>query len=306
MATGMTHQAVLVMAYGTPRDLSEVEAYYTDIRRGRPPTPELLEELTSRYRAIGGSSPLLAITESQADGIGDRLDGVATYIGQKHASPFIADAVRRMESDGVERAVGLVLAPHYSAMSVGDYERRASAAAADCGWQGKLTMIPNWHLEPGYLAFLGGALEEAMAELPANAREESVVLFTAHSLPQRILESGDPYPDQLRETAEAVAEQNGLTRWDVAWQSAGRTAEPWIGPDILEVLPRVRDEGAPGVIVCPCGFVADHLEVLYDVDIEARELTRQLGLSFARTRSPNADPGFLDALAGVVKRVLEP
>ncbi|MEA2505452.1 MAG: protoporphyrin/coproporphyrin ferrochelatase [Actinomycetota bacterium] len=300
----MTCQAVLVMAYGTPRDLSEVEAYYTDIRRGRPPTPELLEELTSRYRAIGGSSPLLEITAAQAEGVENRLEGVRSYVGQKHASPFVADAVRQMQSDGVERAVGLVLAPHYSAMSVGDYEQRARAAAGKCGWQGTLTMIPSWHLEPGYITFLCEVLEEARAELPADAREESLVLFTAHSLPQRILESGDPYPHQLRETADAVAAQAGLSSWDIAWQSAGRTAEPWIGPDILEVLPRLRDEGVPGVIICPCGFVADHLEVLFDVDIEARQLAERLGLPFARTRSPNADLSFLDALAAVVARAL--
>jgi ferrochelatase len=292
------------MAYGTPRDLSEVEAYYTDIRRGRPPTPELLEELTSRYRAIGGSSPLLEINAAQAKGIETRLEGVRSYVGQKHASPFVADAVRQMQSDGVERAAGLVLAPHYSAMSVGDYERRALAAAAGCGWQGTLTTIPSWHLEPNYITFLCGVLEEARADLPPDARKESIVLFTAHSLPERILESGDPYPHQLRETADAVADRAGLRRWDIAWQSAGRTAEPWIGPDILEVLPRLRDESVPGVIICPCGFVADHLEVLFDVDIEARQLAERLGLAFARTRSPNADPSFLDALAEIVGRAL--
>jgi protoporphyrin/coproporphyrin ferrochelatase len=300
----MTRRGVLVMAYGTPRDLSEVAAYYTDIRRGRPPTPELLEELTARYRAIGGHSPLLDITTAQAQGIEIRLDGIKVFVGQKHASPFIADAVRRMKSDGIALALGLVLAPHFSSMSVGDYEARARAAASDCGWDGVLDMIPSWHLEPGYLEFLATAVRGALAELGEGATQDVVVLFTAHSLPERILEAGDPYPKQLRETAQAVAERISLTRWDVAWQRAGRTADPWIGPDILEVLPELKKDGAAGVVVCPCGFVADHLEVLYDVDIEAKTLARELDLPFARTRSPNADPLFLDALATVVKRAL--
>jgi ferrochelatase len=302
MEAGMTRDAVLVMAYGTPRDLSEVEAYYTDIRHGRPPAPEQLEELTARYRAIGGQSPLLAITTAQAEGIRDRLNGIPVYIGQKHAAPRISDAVTRMKADGVEHAVGLVLAPHFSSMSVGDYERRVRAATASTGWTGTLEMVPSWHLEPGYLEFLSGALRAAREQLPRDARRESVVLFTAHSLPERILESGDPYPDQLRETAAAVAAQANIEVWETAWQSAGRTPDPWIGPDILEVLPRLKEQGAPAVVICPCGFVADHLEVLYDVDIEARNLAGELELPFARTRSPNDDPAFLDALASIAKR----
>jgi protoporphyrin/coproporphyrin ferrochelatase len=300
----MTSSGVLVMAYGTPRDLSEVEAYYTDIRHGRPPAPEQLEELTARYRAIGGQSPLLAITTAQAKGIRDRLDGVRVYIGQKHAAPRIADALVQMKADGIEHAVGVVLAPHFSSMSVGDYERRVRAAAEATGWTGTLSMVSSWHLEPGYLEFLAGAVQSAREQLPVAARTGSVVLFSAHSLPEKILKSGDPYPDQLRETAAAVAARAEIERWETAWQSAGRTPDPWIGPDILEVLPRLKREGAPAVVICPCGFVADHLEVLYDVDIEARDLARELDLPFARTRSPNDDPVFLDALSTVVRRTL--
>ena len=305
MAGGVTKQAILLMAYGTPRDLSEVEAYYTDIRRGRQPSPEQLAELTERYRAIGGRSPLLDITVAQAEGLQERLDGVPVYIGQKHAAPFIADALERIQADGIERVIGLVLAPHYSSMSVGDYERRVVASAETIGWQGGFSMIPSWHLELGYLNFLAEALEAAKGSLPADARSDSVILFTAHSLPQRILQHGDPYPEQLRETAEAVATIGGFQHWRTAWQSAGRTTDPWIGPDILEVLPELKEEGRPGVIICPCGFVADHLEVLYDVDIEARKRAQELGLAFARTRSPNKDAGFLDALAAVATRALE-
>ncbi|MFN2489652.1 MAG: ferrochelatase [Actinomycetota bacterium] len=297
-------RAVLVMAYGTPRGLDDVEAYYADIRGGRPPSPELLDKLTERYRAIGGRSPLLEITEAQTRGIEDRLDGVRAYLGQKHATPFIADAVEAMAAEGIERAAGLVLAPHYSSMSVGDYARRAGRAAEESGWSGKLEMIESWHLEPGYVAWLGDRVRDALASLPEDTRASTTVVFSAHSLPGRILETGDPYPAQLAETAEAVAGSLGLERWRVGWQSAGRTAETWIGPDILEVVREHAEAGGRGVVVCPCGFVADHLEVLYDIDIEAARLAEALGISLRRTEAPNADPGFLDMLAAVVARAL--
>jgi protoporphyrin/coproporphyrin ferrochelatase len=296
-------RAVLVMAYGTPTGLDDVETYYTDIRHGRPPPPELLKELTDRYRAIGGRSPLLEITQAQARGLQERLN-IPTFVGQKHASPFIRDAVSRMASKGVAEAVGLVLAPHYSAMSVGDYERRARAAADEAGWTGRLQMVNSWHLEPGYIELLAGAVTTALAGLSADANRNSIVLFTAHSLPEKILQKNDPYPDQLRETGAAVAERAGTHRWDIAWQSAGRTDVPWLGPDILEVLPELVAEGITGVVVCPCGFVADHLEVLYDLDIEAKSVATELGIELQRTDSPNDNPQFLDSLARVVLRAL--
>ncbi|MDQ4095584.1 MAG: ferrochelatase, partial [Actinomycetota bacterium] len=214
--------AVLVMAYGTPRDLDDVEAYYTDIRHGRPPPPHLLHELQERYRAIGGRSPLLEITRLQVRGIAQRV-GVEGYVGQKHASPFIRDAVAAMEESQVQRAVGIVLAPHFSSMSIGDYKRRALRAAEEVGWKGRLDFVDSWHLEPGYIDFLASEVALAVRSLPENARDDAVVLFTAHSLPEKILQGGDPYPRQLEETAEAVAGQAGLQRWEVAWQSAGRT-----------------------------------------------------------------------------------
>ncbi len=300
----MTEQAVLAMAYGTPSGLDDVEAYYTHIRGGRPPHPELLAELVERYEAIGGRSPLREISEAQARGIERRLEGARVYLGMKHSSPFIADAVARMASDGVERAVGLVLAPHYSSMSVGDYARRAAEAADDAGWRGKLEMIESWHLEPGFVQWLADAVHEALRSLPELTRGGAGVAFTAHSLPARILDMHDPYPQQLRETAGAVARAAGLRRFTVAWQSAGRTREPWLGPDILQVIEEEAQAGAPGVVVCPCGFIADHLEVLFDLDIECQRRAAGLGIAFARTRSPNDDPVFLDALAGIVRRAL--
>lgn len=295
---------VLVMAYGTPASLDEIEAYYTDIRGGRAPSTEHLTELTGRYRAIGGRSPLREITRAQATGIGERVAAPA-YVGMKHSAPFISDAVARMNAEGIERAVGLVLAPHYSSMSVGDYERRARAAADSMGWSGELKMIASWHDEDGFIALLAERVNEALSRLTDATRAEAVVLFTAHSLPTRILEQGDPYPDQLDATAQLVAAAAGLERWQVAWQSAGRTSDPWLGPDICEVLVELGAKGVPGVVVCPCGFVADHLEVLFDIDIEAAHLAFDLEMELVRTASPNDDPAFLDMLASVVRRAFD-
>lgn len=294
-------RALLVMAYGTPRGLDDVEAYYTHIRRGRPPPPELLDELTDRYRAIGGRSPLLEITRAQADGISQRV-GVPAYLGQKHQTPYIGDAIAGMAQDGIERAVGLVLAPHYSALSIGQYASSAESAAEDVGWSGKLEMIESWNVEPGYIEWLSARVGEALVELPEELRADAAIVFTAHSLPARILGQGDPYADQLRATGESVASRTGSTNWRVGWQSAGRTADEWLGPDILDILDELARDGTKAVVICPCGFVADHLEVLYDVDIEARARAEDLGIALVRTRAPNDDPGFLDMLANLVGR----
>jgi ferrochelatase len=295
---------VIVMAYGTPRGLDDVERYYTDIRRGRPPPPELLQELTARYEAIGGRSPLYEITEAQRIGLEKRLDGVRTYLGQKHSPPFISDAVQSMAADGVDRIVGLVLAPHYSKMSVGDYRKRVSAARDEAGLDAPVDVVESWHLEPGYVAFLAARVRDAQALLSPEAQARHVVVFTAHSLPEAILRGGDPYPRQLQETADAVASAAAIARHTIGWQSAGRTADPWIGPDVLEVIERLAAEGARGIVVCPCGFVSDHLEVLYDVDVECMQAATALGVELVRTESPNDDAEFLDVLAGVVRREL--
>jgi ferrochelatase len=291
-------RGVLVMAYGTPRDLDDMERYYTDIRHGRLPPPDLLSELTDRYRAIGGS-PLLAITQAQASGLESRL-GIKTYLGLKHAAPFIADAIERMAADRVDRAVGLVLAPHYSKMSVGDYRRRAVDAAEMVGWNGRLDVVESWHLEPGYIEFLSRGIHVALTSVASDA----TVVFSAHSLPERILQAGDPYVDQLHATADAVARAVQPARWVVGWQSAARTGDDWLGPDITEIIEDEAARGAPAIVICPCGFVSDHLEVLYDVDIEAAKLAEKLGIEFTRTAMPNDDPDFLDTLAAVVRRTL--
>ena len=289
------------MAYGTPATPDDVEAYYTHVRRGRPPTPELLAELEERYQAIGGASPLLEVTQAQAAGLGAALgDGWQVELGMKHAPPFIEDGMAALDAQGVTRVVGLVLAPHYSALSVGEYAARASAAAAVADGRMELSIVESWHLAPGYLDLLARRVREAHELLLVTDPERVETIFTAHSLPARILETGDPYPRQLEETAAAVAERAGVGRWSVAWQSAGRTPEPWIGPDLLSVLAEHAQAGAEGVVVCPAGFVSDHLEILYDLDLEARRLAERLGLAFARTESPNDDDAFCTTLAQVV------
>jgi ferrochelatase len=285
------------MAYGTPATPNDIEAYYTHVRRGRPPSPAQLDELRGRYEAIGGTSPLLERTEEQRAGIAAALgEGFRVELGMKHAPPFLEDGVAALAAAGVDHIVGLVLAPHYSALSVGEYATRAAAAADGAGVA--LRMVESWHLAPGYLDLLAGFVGDAVAGLGVEPVE---VVFTAHSLPERILAMGDPYPDQLAETAAAVAARARVTRWSVGWQSAGRTPEPWIGPDLLSVLPMLVAAGAAGAVVCACGFVSDHLEVLYDLDVEARAEAAKLGLAFARTPSPNAHPAFCATLAEVVR-----
>ncbi|HLI72828.1 MAG TPA: ferrochelatase [Acidimicrobiales bacterium] len=315
----MTPTGVLVMSHGTPRSLDDLPAFYTEIRRGRPPPPELLADLERRYRAIGGLSPLNAITDAQTEGIRRALEELApgrfvVAAGAKFASPRIEDAVACLVSSGVDRIVGVVLAPHYSAASVGEYTRRAVAAAHDvaspdgAATSGQASaspavpvdVIPQWHLAPGLVSLLAARVRAATAKLPATLRDDPLVVFTAHSIPKRLVDNGDPYVVQVGETAAAVAHAAGADRWCVAWQSAGRTAEEWIGPDVGAVVAAPDGIGNGGVVVCPIGFVADHLEVLYDVDIELRAVAESAGVTMVRTASFNDDPAFCDVVARVV------
>jgi len=304
---------VLVMYHGTPPSLDELPAFYTEIRRGNAPPPELLADLERRYRAIGGTSPLNERTAAQVEGIRRALEARAPGLcrvaaGAKFSAPRIEDALRTLVAAGVERVVGLVLAPHYSAASVGDYARRARAAAEEVGAGVDalpVTVIEHWHLAPGLVPLLASRVRAAVDSLPAAARSGAAVLFTAHSIPARLVGAGDPYPAQVRESAAAVAEAADVARWDVAWQSAGRTAEEWVGPDVRDVIAALPGTGAGAVVVCPVGFVSDHLEVLYDVDIEAADVARHAGLAFARTASLNDDPEFCDVLARVVLGAVE-
>ena len=295
-----TRTAVVLMAYGTPRSTEEILPYYTDIRRGNPPSPEQLANLTARYEAIGGISPLAQRTEAQRDALQAALDNAANgryhvVLGLKHAAPFIEQAVEALAVDGFREVVGLVLAPHYSAFSVGQYLTRLSDAASPRNMV--VRSIESWATEPAFVEFIAADLRTKLSTLPAETR----VLFTAHSLPQRILASGDQYPAQVRATAELVAASVGLDNWATAWQSAGRTTEPWLSPDILQVIDEVADGGGTrAVLVSAVGFVADHLEVLYDLDIEAAGRAAQHGLAFARTACVNDDPVVMAALAARV------
>ncbi len=302
---------ILTMAYGTPRDLDEVLPYYTHIRHGHPPSAAHLEELLSRYRAIGGRSPLVEITRAQGEGLVDALRrrhpgrALRGYQGMKHTAPFLADAVADMRRDGVEHAVALVLAPHYSAGSVDEYRRAVLGRAQEVGGPAHIDFVESWHLEPSLIAFLAARVEDALGRFDAAERPAVPLVVSAHSLPARLVEEvGDPYRDQLTETARAIAQRLGRRDWRISWQSAGRTSERWLGPDILETLRELRAEGHRAAVVCPAGFVSDHLEVLYDLDVEAQALARDLGLHLERTASPNADPAFLEVLADVVDRRL--
>jgi ferrochelatase len=296
-----TKTAVLLMAYGTPRSREEILPYYTDIRRGRPPTEEQLSDLTARYEAIGGLSPLAALTEAQRDALQTALNNIApnTYhvaLGLKHAAPMIEDAVQQLAQEGFTKIVALVLAPHFSSFSIGQYIDRATTAATPHGIS--VVGITSWATEEAFIDFLAADMSAKLATMPAATH----VLFTAHSLPQRIIDAGDPYPAELRSTAVAVAAKVGLTenaQWSIAWQSAGRTPEPWIGPDILDVIDQLATQSNPatGVLVSACGFVADHLEVLFDLDIEASHRAEQHGLAFARTECVNDNGAIMNALA---------
>ncbi|MDP9464959.1 MAG: ferrochelatase [Actinomycetota bacterium] len=289
--------AVVLMAYGTPPTPADILPYYTDIRRGRPPTSEQLADLTARYEAIGGISPLAQRTEAQRHALQGALDHAAhgqyhVVLGLKHAAPFIEQAVDELAADGFRRIVGLVLAPHYSAFSIGQYLDRLAAAATPHDIEVK--GVDSWAIEPAFIEFIATDLRARLDTLPVETR----VLFTAHSLPERILAAGDPYPSQLQATAECVATAVGLDNWGLAWQSAGRTPEPWLGPDILQVIDELAADGhTRAVLISAVGFVADHLEVLYDLDIEACRRAHQHGLGFARTACVNDDAAVMGALA---------
>jgi protoporphyrin/coproporphyrin ferrochelatase len=290
---------VLVMAYGTPGSREEVEPYYTKIRHGRPPTEEQLADLIRRYDAIGGISPLAERTAAQVAGIASALNALAparfdVRFGSKYTSPSIEDAVASFLAEGITTIVGITLTPHSASMGSGEYLARAEAALDG---KGTLLRIDQWYDTEGFAELMARRVLDAMEKLPDDQRSDALVLFTAHSLPQRILDAGDPYPDQLDDSAQRIAAAAVLSRFEVAWQSAGRTPEPWIGPDILEVVAGLPARDINAVVICPVGFVSDHLEVLYDVDIDAQQVAHDAGVALQRTASLNDDPAFMAVLA---------
>jgi ferrochelatase len=286
-------EAVILMAYGSPERLADVPAYYADIRGGRPIAPENLADLVERYRKLGieDSSPLNAITEQTRAALEEEL-GLPVYTGMKHWSPRIADAAEAALAAGAARVAGVVLAPHYSALSIKGYRDQLEQALAG---RAELAFTESWHDEPGFV--------DVLAERVRGT--QSHVVFSAHSLPERILAMGDPYKDQLLETSRLVADAAGLDgRWSFSFQSESPTGEPWLGPDILDHLAALREAGVTDVLICPVGFVSDHLEIRWDIDVEAHERAAELGMRVDRIEMPNADPAFVRTLADIVRRAL--
>ncbi|EST12870.1 ferrochelatase [Sporolactobacillus laevolacticus DSM 442] len=299
---------LLVMAYGTPYQKEDIIPYYTAIRHGHRPSDQQIADLTRRYEAIGGSSPLAKLTKEQADALENRLNAIQSdfrfkaYLGLKYIHPFIEDAVLAMRDQGIEEAVSLALAPHYSRFSVQSYIDRAQSKAQEIG-NINITSIKSWFEETGFIDFWSRAIRTTFASIPEKEHDTTVVLFTAHSLPEKILKNGDPYPEQIRETAEKLASESGIAHFAQAWQSAGKTGEPWLGPDVLDQIRILhQNEGYRHFIFCPIGFVAEHLEVLYDNDQECRKLVESLGAIYHRPPMPDTDPVFIDALASAVLR----
>lgn len=295
---------VLVMAHGTPAQPSDVEEFYTRIRRGQPPSPELLADLVRRYEAIGGTSPLTELSVAQAAGVAYALEQRApgryvVELGNKHTEPFIEDAGRALAARAPTSVVGVVLAPHESSLSTAQYHQRAAAAVAPLPYR----RVRPWFDDPAFISLQAERLRQALAAVPGSRRATTAVLFTAHSLPTRVVTEGENYPEQLERSAAAVAAIVPLPRWSIAWQSAGRTADPWLGPDLLGVVRELPADGVTDVVVCPIGFVSDHLEVLFDLDIEAAGVARQVGVGFSRTSSLNDDPAFTSFLADLVTEV---
>jgi len=293
MSTG-----VLLMAHGTPAATAEIAPFYTRIRRGRPPTPEQLADLERRYAAIGGVSPLALRTAAQVDAVRAALEARApgrytVSFGAKHTDPLIEEAAELLGVAGLERVIGLVLTPHGSSLGSQEYLDRAEAALDATPF----VPVAPWYAQPSLVALLASRVQDALRSVTGRTK----VIFTAHSLPERIRETGDTYPEQLAESARLVATAAGLDEWLVAWQSAGRTPEPWLGPDVRDVVRQLAaDDLADAVVICPIGFVADHLEVLYDLDVELAGLAGERGLGYARTSSLNDDPVFIATLADLI------
>ncbi|MBW8349649.1 ferrochelatase [Bacillus sp. IITD106] len=301
---------LLVMAYGTPYSEDDIERYYTHIRHGRPPAKEALEDLENRYKAIGGISPLAKITEQQAFGLQDRLNEVQdeiefkAYIGLKHIEPFIEDAVKKMHEDGIEEAVSLVLAPHYSTFSVKSYNERAKETAEKLGGP-VITSVESWYEEPKFIQFWADEVKEVYQNMPEDERNNACLIVSAHSLPEKILQFGDPYPKQLQETADLIAKEAGIKEYEVGWQSEGNTPDPWLGPDVQDLTRELYEKkGYKAFVYIPVGFVSTHLEVLYDNDVECKVVTDEVGAAYYRPAMPDAQPKFIDALVSVILKHL--
>lgn len=301
---------LLVMAYGTPYQEEDIERYYTHIRHGRRPSEELIADLKGRYEAIGGLSPLAKITDAQAAALESKLNAsqdqieFKTYLGLKHIEPFIEDAVQQMKEDGIEEAVSIVLAPHFSTFSVKSYNDRAKQESDKINGPA-IIPVESWYQEPKFIQYWVDQLQTTISKMTPEQQEDYVLVVSAHSLPEKILQNGDPYPDQLHETAKLIAESANVKNYAVGWQSAGQTPEPWLGPDVQDLTRDLFNEkGYKAFIYIPAGFIAEHLEVLYDNDYECKVVTDEIGAAYYRPEMPNANPAFIDALATVIMKRL--
>ncbi|MRG86952.1 ferrochelatase [Salinibacillus xinjiangensis] len=301
---------LLVMAYGTPYEEKDVERYYTHIRHGRKPTYEMLEDLKNRYKAIGGISPLARITQEQAKSLEQKLNELQDemefhmYLGLKHIEPFIEDAVKQMNDDGIDEAVSIVLAPHYSTFSVKAYNGRAQEEAEKYGIQ--MSSVEDWYDEPGFIDYWVEQINKVYAEMTDEQRDKAVLIVSAHSLPEKILQNGDPYPKQLQSTADLIAEKANIKNYEIGWQSEGNTPDPWLGPDVQDLTRDLYEQkGYRTFVYAPVGFVSDHLEVLYDNDYECKVVCDELGADYFRPEMPNSHPQFIGTLADVVLRKVQ-
>jgi len=301
---------LLVMAYGTPYKEEDIERYYTHIRHGRKPSEEMLQDLTDRYMAIGGLSPLAVITEQQAKALEEKLNAVQekiefkSYLGLKHIEPFIEDAVTQMKEDGIEEAVSIVLAPHFSTFSVKSYNGRAKEQAEKLGGL-TITSVESWYDEPKFIQYWVEQMNGVISSMTDEEKENYALIVSAHSLPEKILQLNDPYPEQLRRTGQLIAEGARVINWEIGWQSAGNTPEPWLGPDVQDLTKELHEKHQyKAFVYIPVGFVADHLEVLYDNDYECKVVCDAVGATYYRPAMPNSHDLFIEAMANVVLQKL--
>lgn len=301
----MAQHHLLIMAYGGPNSMEDVRPYLLDVRHHRPTSEEIFREVEDRYELIGGRSPILELTEAQGKGIENSLNELApdgeswnVWLGMRHWHPYIAETVAEMEAAGVQQAVTLVMAPHYSAMSIGAYNS-AVAKSAD-GME--TASIDRWNLMPGYLEALTDRINDALQKFPEDVRDTVPIIYTAHSLPERIRENNDPYESDLNETFEAMKARFSSHPGFWAYQSAAMTKDPWLGPDASETIEQIHSDGGKHVLIVPVGFVCEHVEVLFDIDVEFKEQANDLGMQLERIVMVNDHPAMMRGLAEIVRQ----
>ncbi len=295
---------VLIMAYGGPNNLEEIPGYLADIRNGRVTTPAVLEEISHNYTKIGGKSPLLEFSTAQVEAIKSHLDPekFKVYMGMRHWAPWIEDTIRDMLDDGITHAVSMVLAPHFSKLSVAKYQGKIASGLEMYHGEISFANIDSYHDVPGLIRPLAERVREGINRWPEEEQDEVHVVFSAHSLPVRIIKMGDPYDSQLRETAQLIANEAGLRddQWSWSYQSAGRSPEPWLGPQLEEFIPELAEKGIKNIVSIPVGFVSDHVEILFDIDIEAQKAAQECGVRLERPSALNTDPVFMKQLADLI------